>query len=187
MERLKSLSPKLTDNIEKALTNNDQLKVFRQLLREQVPLVDITNIATTIIDSAETTKDPILLSSDIRCTLKRSLITLAIGDRTKLNTFTLADELEQTLLTALNQSQQEAKTAIDSFPIDPNLLSQLQQKMPTVKEQLQQNGHPATLLVTPQLRPLLARYARSFAKGLSVLSYNEIPEHIQVDVIGTLG
>jgi flagellar biosynthesis protein FlhA len=187
MERLKSLSPKLTDNIEKALTNNDQLKVFRQLLREQVPLIDITNIATTIIDSAETTKDPILLSSDIRCTLKRSLITLAIGDRTKLNTFTLADELEKTLLTALNQSQQEAKTAIDSFPIDPNLLSQLQQRMPVVKEKLQQNGYPATLLVTPQLRPLLARYARSFARGLSVLSYNEIPEHIQVDVVGTLG
>jgi len=187
IERLKTLSPKLADNMEKMLTSNEQLKVFRQLLREQVPLMDITNIATTIVDSAETTKDPILLSSDIRCTLKRSLITLAIGDRTKLNTFTLADELEQTLLTALNQSQQESKTAIDSFPIDPNLLSQLQQRMPTVKENLQQNGYPPTLLVTPQLRPLLARYARSFAKGLSVLSYNEIPEHIQVDVVGTLG
>lgn len=186
-DRLKSLSPKLAENMDKALSANEQLKVFRQLLREQISLIDIANIATTIIDSAETTKDPILLSSDIRCTLKRSLITQAIGERTKLNTFTLADELEQTLLAALHQSQQETKAALDSFPIDPNLLGQLQQRMPAVKENLQQSGYPAILLVTPQLRPLLARYARSFAKGLSVLSYNEIPEHIQVDVVGTLG
>ncbi len=186
-ERLKALSPKLAESMSKALNANEQLKVYRQLLREQISLIDITNIATTIIDSAETTKDPILLSSDIRCTLKRSIITQAIGERSKLNTFTLADELEQTLLTALHQSQQESKTALDSFPIDPNLLGQLQQRMPAVKENLQQSGNPAVLLVTPQLRPLLSRYARSFAKGLSVLSYNEIPEHIQVDVVGTLG
>ncbi len=186
-DRLKSLSPRLAENLDKALSANEQLKVYRQLLREHISLIDIANIATTIVDSAETTKDPILLCSDIRCTLKRSIVTQAIGERSKLNTFTLADELEQTLLTALHQSQQESKTALDSFPIDPNLLGQLQQRMPAVKENLQQSGNPAVLLVTPQLRPLLARYARSFAKGLSVLSYNEIPEHIQVDVIGTLG
>ena len=56
-----------------------------------------------------------------------------------------------------------------------------------VKDQLQQLGHPPVLVVMPQLRPLLARYARSFAKGLKVLSYNEIPEHLQIEVIGSLG
>lgn len=187
LQRLKAISEKLAENLDKALTGNEQLKVFRQLLREQVSLLDLKNIATTIIDSAETTKDPILLCSDIRCTLKRIIAAQAIGDRSVLTTFTLADELEKTLLSALQQSQQDANSALDSFPVDPNLLSQLQQRMPAVKEKLQQGGHPAVLLVVPQLRPLLARYARSFAKGLSVLSYNEIPEHIQVDVVGTLG
>ena len=187
VQRLRTLSGKLAESFDKALTANEQLKVFRQLLQEQISLADIRNIATTLIDSAETTKDPVLLCSDIRCALKRSIIAQAIGERTRLTTFTLADELEQTLLAALNQSQQEVKVALDSFPIDPGLLSQLQQRMPAVKEKLQQDGHPAALLVTPQLRPLLARYARSFAKGLSVLSYNEVPEHIQVDVVGTLG
>ena len=43
------------------------------------------------------------------------------------------------------------------------------------------------LVVMPQLRPLIARYARSFSKGLKVLSYNEIPEDLRVEVIGTLG
>ncbi len=187
LKRLKAISASLAEHFDKALNNSEQLKVFRQLLREKIPLVDLTNIITTLVDSAETTKDPILLCSDVRCTLKRIIVEQAIGERTTLTTFTLADALEQTLLTALQQSQQESKISLDSFPIDPSLLSQLQQRMPTIKEKLQQQGHPAVLLVVPQLRPLLARYARSFAKGLHILSYNEVPEHVQVDVVGTLG
>ncbi len=99
----------------------------------------------------------------------------------------LDDRLEQTLLAAMNQSQQQGKIQLDSFPVDPQLLAQLQQNMPLVKEQLQQQGHAPVLVVMPQLRPLMARYARSFSKGLKVLSYNEIPEELRVEVIGTLG
>jgi flagellar biosynthesis protein FlhA len=129
----------------------------------------------------------VLLASDVRCALKRQLIRQAIGQREVLATFTLDDRLEQTLLTALNQSQQHGKVALDSFPVDPNLLAQLQQNMPLVKERLSQAGHPPVLVVMPQLRPLIARYARSFSRGLNVLSYNEIPEDLRVEVIGTLG
>ena len=38
-----------------------------------------------------------------------------------------------------------------------------------------------------QVRPLLARYARLFAPGLHVLSYNEIPENREVSIVGTVG
>jgi flagellar biosynthesis protein FlhA len=37
------------------------------------------------------------------------------------------------------------------------------------------------------VRPLLARYARLFAPGLHVLSYNEIPENREVSIVGTVG
>ena len=42
-------------------------------------------------------------------------------------------------------------------------------------------------MVLPQVRPLLARYARLFAPGLHVLSYNEIPENRDVSIVGTVG
>jgi len=88
---------------------------------------------------------------------------------------------------ALQQAQQQGKVALDSFPVEPQLLSQLQQKMPVIKEKMHSMNHPPVLVVAPQLRPLLARYSRGFAKGLKVLSYNEIPEYLQIDIIGTLG
>jgi len=46
---------------------------------------------------------------------------------------------------------------------------------------------PPLLLVLPQVRPLLARYAKLFAPGLNVLSYNEIPENREVSIVGTVG
>jgi flagellar biosynthesis protein FlhA len=56
-----------------------------------------------------------------------------------------------------------------------------------VREQMKQQGAAPLLLVMPQIRPLLARYARLFAPGLAVLSYNEIPEARDVSIIGSLG
>lgn len=186
-ERLKAISPSLQETLNAQLNPVQQLRVFRQLTADQVSLADIRTIATTLVDSAEFSKDPVLLAADVRCALRRSLLRQAIGERSLLAGMTLDDQLEQTLLKALSQAQQGGKVALDSFPIEPGLLAKLQQNMPVARERLQQLGHPPVLLVIPQLRPLLARYARTFARGLKVLSYNEIPESMQIDVVGTLG
>ena len=103
--------------------------------------------------------------------------------------FNLSAELENMLLGSLNQARQNGggKVALDNYPIDPQLLSQLQINMPVAREQMKQQHTPPLLLVLPQVRPLLARYARLFAPGLHVLSYNEIPENRDVSIVGTVG
>ena len=186
-QRLTEVAPKLSEALNLALTPMQQLRTLRYLLREQISLSDIKTIAVTLLDSCEITKDPILLSADIRCALKRGIIKQITGEKSKINIFTLDDKLEKTLTQALQQAQQQGKVALDSFPVEPQLLSQLQQKMPVIKEKMHSMNHPPVLVVAPQLRPLLARYSRGFAKGLKVLSYNEIPEYLQIDIIGTLG
>lgn len=187
-KRLAQVSPTLAENLDKVLSANLQLKVFRLLLKDQVTLGDVVTIATALVDSAEVTKDPILLVSDVRCALQRVLVQQVIGDHEELGAFSLDEKLEQTLQSALNQAMQSGKVALDSFPIAPNLLSQFQQAMPQVKDKMQRLGYQPVLVVLPQLRPLLARYARTFTQGsLVVLSYNEIPETVRVNVLGTLG
>ena len=104
-----------------------------------------------------------------------------------MKAFNIGNELENMLLGSLNQARQGGKAALDNYPIDPNLLAQLQINMPTARDEMKQQATPPLLLVLPQVRPLLARYARLFAPGLHVLSYNEIPEHRDVSIIGTIG
>ena len=187
MERLTALSPKLSDALGKALTHTQLLRVFRVLLTENVSLKDIVPIATTLLDSSETTKDPILLAAEVRCALRRQIVGGLFGQKMEMQAFNLGGELENMLLGSLNQARQSGKVTLDNYPIDPHLLSQLQVNMPVAREQMKQQATPPLLLVLPQIRPLLARYARLFAPGLHVLSYNEIPENREVSIIGTVG
>jgi flagellar biosynthesis protein FlhA len=187
MERLAALSPKLSAALDKALTHTQLLRVFRVLLAENVSLKDIVVIGTTLLDSSETTKDPILLAAEVRCALRRQIVTALFGKKKDMPAFNLSGELENMLLGSLNQARQAGKVVLDNFPIDPQLLSQLQLNMPVAREQMKQQQTPPLLLVLPQVRPLLARYARLFAPGLHVLSYNEIPENREVSIIGTVG
>ncbi|WP_144212077.1 flagellar biosynthesis protein FlhA [Shewanella donghaensis] len=186
-DRLAKQSPKLAESLNNALTPIIQLKVYRLLLKEQVSLKDIRTIATTLLDCSENSKDPVLLAADVRCALRNNIVHSIAGAEAKLNVLTLAPELEQTLMAALNQSQQQGKVSLDSFPIDPTLLAQLQQGMPQLLADAKEQGHSPMLLVAPQLRPILARYALAFARGLHVLSYNEIPENRELMVAGQLG
>ncbi|XNM84921.1 hypothetical protein ACLK14_01410 [Escherichia coli] len=63
---------------------------------------------------------------------------------------------------------------------------QFQSTMPQVKEQMKAAGKDPCSLVLLQLRPLLARYARLFAPGLHVLSYNEVPDELELKIMGAL-
>lgn len=185
-QRLESLSPRLAEDLAAALNFSQLLKVYRQLLIENVSLKDIVTIATTLVESANVTKDTLLLTSDVRYALRSGIVNAINGDDKNLAVYTINHELENMLLGSLNQAQQAGKVVLDNFPVEPNILTQLQQNMPIIKEQMKAENHQPILLVTPQLRPLVARYARLFCDGLNVLSYNEVPDDMALNVIGTL-
>jgi flagellar biosynthesis protein FlhA len=187
LQRLAVQAPKLAEGLRGALTLTQQHRVYRQLLQEEVPLKDIVSIATALLEGSESTKDPVLLASDVRYALRRSIVSKIAGERSELAVFILDNNLENTLLGALSIAQQAGPVSLDNIPVEPNLLNQLQNAMPVVKEKLRKEGHPPILTVMPQLRPLLARYARVFAPGLHVLSQNEIPEKIGINIQGSLG
>jgi len=187
MQRLAQQAPKLADALKQQLSFTQQHKVYRQLLQEEVSLRDIVTVATALVEGSESTKDPVLLASDVRYALRRNIVTSIAGDRSELAVFVLDNNLENTLLSALSIAKQAGPVSLDNIPVEPNLLNQLQNAMPVVKEKLRKEGHPPVLAVMPQLRPLLARYARVFSPGLHVLSQNEIPEKIGVNVLGSLG
>ncbi|MFS3470418.1 flagellar biosynthesis protein FlhA [Escherichia coli] len=183
--RLSSTAPRLAEDLSAALNYSQLLKVYRALLIEGVSLRDIVTIATVLVASSTVTKDHILLAADVRLALRRS-ITHPFVRKQELTVYTLNNELENLLTNVVNQAQQGGKVMLDSVPVDPNMLNQFQSTMPQVKEQMKAAGKDPVLLVPPQLRPLLARYARLFAPGLHVLSYNEVPDELELKIMGAL-
>ncbi|VVE53398.1 flagellar biosynthesis protein FlhA [Pandoraea communis] len=186
-ERLQELSPSLADALDKALTHQQQLAVIRLLLAEAVSLQDIDVLATALVNASAVSKEPLVLAAEARSALKRRLVHGLIGDEPTLHVYQLTTDLENLLLGAYTAAQQAGKSTADAFPLDPQLLEQLQSHMPQARENMTQTGRAPVLLVMPQLRPLLSRYARMFASGLHVLSYNEVPQTKEIEVAGTLG
>lgn len=187
LQRLALEAPKLAETLRAQLGLGSIHRACRHLLQDEVPLRDVVTLATALLEGSESTKDPLLLAADARYALRRTIVAQIAGERGELEVFLLDPALENTLLGALSLAQQAGPVSLDAIPVEPALLNQLQGAMPAVKERLRREGHPPILTVMPQLRPLLARYARVFSPGLHVLSQNEIPERVGLKVVGTLG
>ncbi|MDD1793538.1 flagellar biosynthesis protein FlhA [Enterovibrio sp. ZSDZ42] len=187
MSRLSQLNTRLADDLRQKLSPQQLLRVFRQLAVDGVSLNDIVTIANSLIESSELSKDPILLSADIRCALRRNILSGLVGTAHEVAAVTLSGDLEQMLMGALSQAQTSGHVQLDGFALEPTLIDKLQRTLPEVLDSMRINGHPPILLVMPQLRPLLARYARVCARGLYVLSFNEIPDDRSVSVVGSMG
>ncbi|MFE1811424.1 flagellar biosynthesis protein FlhA [Metapseudomonas otitidis] len=187
LQRLALEAPKLAEALRAQLGLGPIHRACRHLLQDEVPLRDVVTLATALLEGSESTKDPLLLAADARYALRRTIVAQIAGERGELGVFLLDPALENTLLGALSLAQQTGPVSLDAIPVEPALLNQLQGAMPAVKERLRREGHPPILTVMPQLRPLLARYARVFSPGLHVLSQNEIPERVGLKVVGTLG
>ena len=86
----------------------------------------------------------------------------------------------------MQQAQASGNIMLDSFPIEPNILDQFQQNLPdqTATEATRLSTRTDCYATAPSLYRTVCR---TFAQGLAVLSYNEIPENRQINVVGNLG
>jgi flagellar biosynthesis protein FlhA len=70
--------------------------------------------------------------------------------------------------------------------IEPGLAERLFAALRDGAKQVESLGHGAVLVVSPAIRPWLARSVRSRVSELVVLSYGEIPDDQVVNVIHTV-
>ncbi len=186
-QRLAVSHPELAESLSNAITPNLQMMVIRKLLAEQVPIINIRTIANTLIESTENIKDPILLASNIRVALKRTIMNLVSPYSKSINVFTLDAQLEQDLKAAITLAQQsDPNTPLDGIALSPDILQKFQNRMPSILQTMQTQGMTPVLLVTPLARPIISKLAVAFANGLIVLSFNEIPNDYQITPLGQI-
>jgi flagellar biosynthesis protein FlhA len=173
-------APKLVESLTpKPLSLVVIWQVLRNLLQEQIPIVDMRSICEALSVAAINTQDVDILTDKARESLGPLLIQGIYGKRTEIAVATLDPQLEQLLL---RLAQNEAGAVLD-----PSLAGHIRQSINQVADKQSQIGEPVAMLVAPPLRRLIARMARSATKALPVLSYNELPDERQVRVIATVG
>lgn len=205
-------SEKLAQELPEVVNSNVLLKVLQNLLMESVPIRDLRTIAETLAAEGVSSQDSVTLTAAVRVALNRVIVQSIYGDRAELPVMTLDSALEQILLKSVQRTVhgssfdgrntigengrgqrdpgREAKSRLeaeDQFSIEPKLAATLQNALVEGAQKLEAAGDPAVLLVSSSLRTVLSKFARYTVEGLTVLSYQEIPDNKQVTIVANVG
>ncbi len=192
LNHLRQTSPKLCDElVPDKLPPGILMQVLKRLLADNISIADSPRIAATLLAAAEPQQDILALLSLVRITLRRQIIDPLINRQSvpeQLAVFTLSHELEKMLLMAREQARRDPQFSDESFVIEPSLSMQLQNNIPELIRQAHNKQVEPVLLVPAQLWPLLSRYSRiAQHRSLTILTFQEIPDDLQVEIIGQLG
>ncbi|MBF0218745.1 MAG: flagellar biosynthesis protein FlhA [Gammaproteobacteria bacterium] len=182
LDQLTKVTPKLAEDlVPKTLSLGTLAKVLQNLLMEGIPIRDMRTIAEAMADAAPHTQDAGILTAQARVALGRMIVQKINGSNFEMSVITLSPELEQ----ILHQSVQGGGGSLAA--IEPAMAEQLHKGLADSTLEQEMAGKPAILLTSPQLREMLARFVRNSLPGLSVLSYNEIPDDKQLKIVATVG
>ncbi|MFP4244611.1 MAG: flagellar biosynthesis protein FlhA [Ectothiorhodospira sp.] len=182
LDTLAKHSPKLVENlVPKTLSLGVVLKVMQNLLSEQIPIRDMRTIAETLAEHGPRSQDPDVLTAAARVALSRSIVQNILGTAPELPLIAIDPSLEQ----ILQKSAQGASGG--GLGMEPGLAERLQRSIARAAERQEMAGEPTVLVVSPDIRPWMARWLRSAVRGLHVLAYTEIPDNKQIRVVATVG
>jgi flagellar biosynthesis protein FlhA len=179
LDKVGHTSPRLIEElVPKIVSTGEIQRLLKQLLRERVPIRDLTTILEAMSDVAPVTKDPDVLNEAVRAALGRAICRQHQTDRGELPTISFAPSLEERLLQSIVRTEQGAVLALDPHEAQ-NLASRIARALETAVAQ-------PVLLCTPALRPHLWRLFTRVLPQIGVLSHNEIPAHVRIAPIAVL-
>ncbi len=182
LDKLATRSPKLVEELVPGkLSLGVVTRTLQNLLSEGVPIRDMRTIAEALMEASARTQEPEMLTNLVRPKLGRMIVQSLLENRSTLAVMTLDPSLEQLLHNLLQQNANNANVVLEPG-LAESLFSALRNSVRAVEEQ----GYPAVLVVSPQIRLWLARAVRHRANDLTVLSYSEIPDEQEVKVIQTI-
>lgn len=181
LDQLAASAPKLVESlVPKKISLGVFAAVLQNLLEEGVPIRNIKGIVEVLSNCADSTQNAEDLTAAVRPSLGRMIVQSLADIGEDLSVMTLAPDLEQLLHTVLQQG------GMGGDNIEPSLAEQLLTNLYASSEQLVEEGIQPVLIVSPTVRPWLAKFVKHRVPGLVVLGFNEIPDEQGIRVVRTI-
>jgi flagellar biosynthesis protein FlhA len=182
VDRLADSHPKLVEELTpKLMSLGEVQKVLQQLLREQVSIRDLGSILETLVETAATNKNPVILVEAARHALGRALIRPLLDERGRLKVVTLDSSIEEECARTPSQSLQIGSGGALQISVARKVLDGLRAMLGD-----QIATAPPILLCASPGRFYLRRYLEPFIPRIVVISPSEIPPMTQVMSLGSV-
>ena len=149
-------------------------KIFKNLLREGIPVRDTVTILETLADFAPATRDIETLTEYVRFALSRTIAKKFIANDGIVYGITLEPSLEQMIIDTVIQIRQKNFAA--SLP--PDIVSLLYSDLKEASDEMIKKGLQPVVIVQPNTRAYLRRLIEPAIPTLPVIAFNEIPTNI---------
>jgi len=182
LDLIKDKNPTLVSELLPDLVNVGIIqRTLQNLLRERIPIKNLTIILETIADMATITKNPDDLSEQARKRLGMYFIKEYEVETDKLLAMTLEPRLEQTLISRVKRSQFDI-----GLVMDPSLTEGIIREIePKIKE-MTERGLSPIIVTTTELRLAFRRFMEPSYPQLIVLAYQELPTETQIEPFGAI-
>jgi len=180
IEELKKSSPTVVDElIPGAMRLSEVQQVLQMLLRESVPIRQLSVILETLGDCASRTKDPIWLTEYVRHRIARTLCSRYREPDGRLYVVTLDPALEDRIAAGIEQNERGLFVRMS-----PQAVEETCALIRTELNKVTQGNHAPVVLVSPQIRPGLKQLTSANLPQLHILSYNEITRDTIIESVG---
>ena len=182
LDKVAAKSPKLVEDLVPGkLPLATVTKVLQNILDDGVSVRDMRTIIEVLSTESSQTQNADELTAAVRPRLGRMIMQGLVDVNDSLPVMTLNPSLEQLLHNIVQQSSNP-----QNLVIEPELAEGLFQALTKNSQDVENQGHPAVLVVAPAIRPWLAKLIKHRISDLTVLSYGEIPEDQTVNVVATI-
>ncbi len=179
IENVKTGAPALVEEvIPKVVTLGEVQKVLANLLKEGIPIRDMVTILECLGDYGQITKDRDVLTDYVRQALKRVITQKYVMDN-RLYVITLDPELEDYLAKSLQQTQFGSYLSMD-----PETARRVLTNLTNEAIKVSKNGFEPIVITSPVIRVHFKKFSEQTLPDLTVLSYNEIEQYVEIHGVG---
>jgi flagellar biosynthesis protein FlhA len=152
--------------------------VFKNLLKEKVPVKNVLTILETLADYGAMTKDPDILTEYVRQALMRVISKPYIQDST-IRVLALDPAIDGMISHSIQHTDHGSYLALEPEK-SQKILMTLNKEVNNVGKQ----GLIPVLLASPVSRLYIKRLTERYLPDLVVLSHNEIPPDVTIKNLG---
>ena len=181
VENLKKTNPTVVnDVIPNPVSLGYLQKVLSMLLKEGIPIRDLETIIESLGDHVNVLKDIDVAVEYVRQALKRT-ITRRFAEGNSLRVITIDPRVEDMIMASVKKSDQGSYLSMDPETIN-KITGKATEEIDKVKDVI-----PTVIILTsPIVRVYFKKLIDQFVPGITVLSYAEIDNSIQIQSIGNI-
>ncbi len=180
LDQLKKSTPTVVDELIPGIMKlADVQQVLQNLLREDIPIRQLSLILETLGDHAARIKDPIWLTEYVRHRLARTISHRYRDVNTQLRVVTLDPAVEDRIAAGTEHNDRGL-----FIRMSPAAISTTCQQIAEQMKKLDQAARPRCLLVSPRIRASVRQITQDTLPDLRILSYNEISRDTNIESVG---